>query len=192
MKIEGLLGQKIGMTRVFKEDGRSIAVTVVTIPSNTVFAKKESSVVLGIANKRQNKNINKRFKVRKEFKVSEDLENVEIGKNIDISALPEDIKHCSISAKSKGKGFAGVIKRYNFSRGPETHGSRHHRKPGSVGACVKPGRVHKGKKLPGRMGNERVSLREVEVVDVDKENNTIAFKGSLPGSNKGFIEIYFA
>ena len=192
MKIEGLLGQKIGMTRVFKEDGRSIAVTVVTIPSNTVFAKKESSVVLGIANKRQNKNINKRFKVRKEFKVSEDLENVEIGKNIDISALPEDIKHCSISAKSKGKGFAGVIKRYNFSRGPETHGSRHHRKPGSVGACVKPGRVHKGKKLPGRMGNERVSLREVEVVDVDKENNIIAFKGPLPGSNKGFIEIYFA
>jgi len=191
MKTAGLLGQKVGMTRFFSDDGSATAVTIVQVPDNEVFAKKQDAAVLGIAEKKKyGKNINKKFKARKEFPITEgEAKDIKVGEKIGLSIL-ENAKECTVSSTSKGKGFAGVVKRYNFSRGPETHGSHHHRKPGSVGACVKPGRVHRGKKLPGRMGNERVTIKKVKIIDIDKDNNLLALKGAVPGAKKSFVEIY--
>ena len=192
MKTSGLLGQKLGMTRIFSEDGKATAVTLVQVPDNEVFEKKEKSLVLGIFERNKyGKNENKKFKARKEFSLLEgDVKDVKKGEKITLALFLEGIKKCTVSATSKGKGFAGVIKRYNFSRGPETHGSHHHRKPGSIGACVKPGRVHRGKKLPGRMGNQRVTIRNVDIVDFDEKTNLVALKGAIPGAKKGFVELY--
>lgn len=125
----------------------------------------------------------------KEFKVAEDqLESYKKGDMVTLESLAE-ISQVEITSISKGKGFQGVIKRYNFGRGPETHGSHHHREPGSVGSCAKPGRVLKGKKLPGRMGTDRVTLKKVKVAYLDTKNNIIGLKGALPGAVGALITI---
>lgn len=92
-----------------------------------------------------------------------------------------------VTGISKGRGFAGVIRRYGFQRGRETHGSHNHRVPGSIGACATPSRVFRGKKMPGRMGNDRVTVKNLELVRVDKENNLLFVKGAVPGTRNGFI-----
>ena len=193
----GIVGTKIGMTRVIQDDGRVIPLTVVQCSPNVVTQVKTTekdgypAVVLGFSalNKPSK---TKKFRALREFK---SLENGDDGNptlnkgdevNVDIFEAGEAVK---ITGTSKGKGFAGVIKRHNFSRGPETHGSHHHREPGSIGMCTKPGRVLKGKKMPGRMGGKQVSLRETQVAFVDTEKNLIGIKGALPGAKGGLIVI---
>jgi large subunit ribosomal protein L3 len=188
----GILGKKVGMTRFFSDNGDSFPVTLIECEANKVVTHKAenkagyNAVVLGVC-ELKGKRKNTRHKLTKEFKV-ESLDEFKDSASFDLSHMTE-AKEVKVSAISKGKGFQGTIKRFNFSRGPETHGSHHHREPGSVGACAKPGRIHKGKKLPGRMGAEQVTLSKVKVVQVDTEANTIALKGCLPGANGSFLRI---
>lgn len=188
----GIVGQKIGMTRIINEDGRSVPVTVISCQPNTITQVKNeekdgyTAIVVGsFARPRPSKN--KKFYKVAEFRV-DSPEEYKVGDQIDASLFSE-VASVTISAQSKGKGFQGVIKRHNFSRGPETHGSHHHREPGSIGACAMPGRVAKGKKLPGHMGVNRVTLKQVPVIMVDAKKNLIAVKGPIPGPKKGIVKL---
>ena len=192
--MSGILGKKIGMTRLVQDDGRVIPVTVVQCEPSEVAQVKTAdkdgypAIVLGFSKLRKPTKT-KKFRTLKEFKIKEDeQENYKKGDQVTLEALQET-EEVKITAVSKGKGFQGVIKRHNFSRGPESHGSHHHREPGSIGACAKPGRVHKGKKLPGRMGNAKVTLKKVKVAHVDTKNHTIALRGAIPGPNGGLVII---
>ncbi len=192
--MSGILGKKIGMTRLIQDDGRVIPITVIECPPNEVTQVKTTekdgypAIVLGFS-KLKKPMKTKKFKVQKEFKIDEkEVENYKKGDNISVESLKE-IEIVKITATSKGKGFQGVIKRHNFRRGPETHGSHHHREPGSIGACAKPGRVHKGKKLPGRMGNAKVTLNKVKIAYLDPKKHLIGLKGAVPGPNGGTVII---
>jgi large subunit ribosomal protein L3 len=186
----GILGKKIGMTRIFQDDGRVIPITVVECEPNEVTQVKTvekdgyPAIVLGFSKLKKAKKTKKFYHVR-EFKI-ETEEEFKKGDKVSLENLKE-VEELKVTGISKGKGFQGVIKRYNFSRGPETHGSHHHRKPGSIGACAKPGRVHKGKKLPGHMGTDRVTLRSVKVAYLDTEKNLIGLKGPIPGPNGSLV-----
>jgi large subunit ribosomal protein L3 len=188
----GILGKKLGMTRVIQDDGRVIPVTVVHCEPNEVSQVKTTekdgypAIVLGFSKLAKPKKT-KKYRFLKEVK-TEDGEEFKKGDAVTLEKFKE-IEDVSVTGTSKGKGFQGVIKRYNFARGPETHGSHHHREPGAIGACAKPARVHKGKKMPGHMGSNKTTLKKVKVVDVDTKNNLIALKGPLPGPNKGLIFI---
>ncbi|MDD9876894.1 MAG: 50S ribosomal protein L3 [Magnetovibrio sp.] len=190
----GILGKKIGMTRIFSEDGASVPLTVIECEPNTVTQVKTvekdgyNAIVLGFG-ERKNPTKNKKFYFKREFRV-ENVEDFKVGDKITVEAL-QDIEKVNFTASSKGKGFQGVIKRHNFSRGPETHGSHHHRKPGSIGACAMPGRVAKGKKLPGRTGNKTVSYKNVPVAYLDTEKNLIGLKGPVPGAKNNLVAISF-
>ncbi len=182
------------MTRIFQDDGRVIPITAVECNPNEILqiktAEKDGypAIVLGFSKLRK-PNKTKKFKYLKEFKIpKEEIETYKKGDEINLENFKE-VENVTVCAKSKGKGFQGVIKRYNFSRGPETHGSHHHRKPGSIGACTKPGRVHKGKKLPGRMGNDKITLKNVPIISIDTEKNIICIKGAIPGPNGGIVSI---
>lgn len=189
--MSGILGKKIGMTRIInQEDGCVVPVTVIECTPNAVVQVKTTekdgypAVVLGFdpINKPSK---NKKFHHLKEFRIQDEA-SYEVGSmvQVDLFNVGEEIK---LSATSKGRGFAGVIKRHNFSRGPETHGSHHHREPGSIGANARPGRVHKGKKMAGRMGSDLITLSRVQVVYVDATKNLIAVKGSVAGANGGLV-----
>ena len=189
----GILGKKVGMTRIIQDDGRVIPVTVLECEANEITQVKTvdkdgyPAVVLGFsALKKPTKN--RKFYHLSEFKVAEEEgSNLKKGDKISVENFEAGEK-VKVTARSKGKGFQGVIKRHNFSRGPETHGSHHHRRPGSIGACTKPGRVAKGKKLPGRMGNARVTLR-TEIILLEATKNLICIKGSVPGPNGSLITV---
>ena len=190
----GILGKKIGMTRLIQDDGRVIPVTVVECQPNEVTQVKTTAkdgypaVVLGFA-KLKKPTKTKKFKTLKEFRINQaDEENYKLGDQVTLEALSE-VERVTVVASSKGKGFQGVIRRHNFHRGPESHGSGHHREPGSIGACAKPGRVNKGKKLPGRMGNKRVTLKKVVVSYLNLEKNIVALKGAVPGPNGTLVTI---
>ncbi|MBD3156591.1 50S ribosomal protein L3 [Candidatus Peregrinibacteria bacterium] len=188
----GILGKKLGMTRVIQDDGRVIPVTVVQCEPNEVTQIKTTekdgypAVVLGFSALKKPKKT-KKFRFQREVKLDEGQE-FKKGDNISLKDFNE-VKKVMVTGTSKGKGFQGVIKRYNFGRGPETHGSHHHREPGSIGACAKPGRVAKGKKMPGHMGAQKITLKGVEIAYLDNKNNLIGLKGPLPGPNKGLIFI---
>jgi large subunit ribosomal protein L3 len=123
----------------------------------------------------------------KEFKV-ENIEEIEVGQQVTVDEFkPGDL--VVVTGKSKGRGFAGVIKRHGFKRGPETHGSRNHRGPKSIGCCEFPGRVIKGKRMPGHMGNETVTIKNLKVVDVRPEHNLLLVKGAVPGSRNSLVII---
>lgn len=193
--MKGILAKKIGMSRVVcPETGKMTPVTLLEAPDATVLQVKTqekdgyNAVVLGsFARKNFGKNDNKKFKFIKELAL-EDGQEAKKGDAISVGDLAET-DFVKITGTSKGKGFAGVIKRYNFSRGPETHGSNHHREPGSVGTCAKPARIAKGKKMPGHHGSEGNTLRKVKVVHVDAEKNLIALKGGVPGAVNSFVFI---
>lgn len=192
--MSGILGKKVGMTRLFQDDGRVIPITVVQCDPNEITQVKTvekdgyPAIVLGFS-KLKKPSKTKQFRHQKEFRIAaEELEKYKKGDQVTLENFKE-IKEVRISATSKGKGFQGVIKRFNFSRGPESHGSHHHREPGSVGTCAKPGRVHRGKKLPGRMGTDKVTLAKVPVEHIDTKNNLICLKGSLPGPNGALITL---
>jgi large subunit ribosomal protein L3 len=188
----GIFAQKLGMTRtICQETGKVTPVTLLGLGENKVLQVKTiekdgyNSVVLGSnTRKKSTKNIGKQYKNIQEFSFDAEVKK---GDSIDFAFLA-DKPDISITATSKGKGFSGVIKRYNFSRGPETHGSTHHREPGSVGMCAKPGRILKGKKLPGQYGNARTTIR-TEIVDIDLSANILAVKGAVPGATKSIVSI---
>ncbi len=182
------------MTRIFGDNGQAIPLTVVECSPNEIVqiktAEKDgyTAIVVGFdAVKRPTKN--KKYYHSREFKV-ENPEDYKIGDKITVETLQE-VEAVDFCATSKGKGFQGVIKRHNFSRGPETHGSRHHREPGSIGACAMPGRVARGKKLPGRMGTDKVTRKNVPVAYLDLEKNLVGLKGPIPGGRNNLVAISF-
>lgn len=201
---KGILGKKLGMTQVFAEDGTLIPVTVVEAGPCVVTQIKTqekdgyNAIQLGFGNIRE-KLVNKPLKGHfekagvplrrylREFKF-ENVNEYQVGDEIkaDIFANGDRV---DVVGKSKGKGFAGSIKRWNQHRGPMSHGSKYHRGPGSMGATTSPGRVFKSKKLPGRMGNERVTIQNLEVVKVDAERNLLLIKGSVPGPKGSMLII---
>lgn len=184
----GLIATKIGMSRVFKEDGMQIPVTYLQVEPNTVVRKRTqerdgyNALVLGVGGRKWKTRKGKehiRYQIVKEFTASS-LEGVEVGSKISIDVLPQE-SLVTVTGISKGKGFAGVIKRHHFSSGPSSHGSHHHREPGAVGMRAKPGKVLKGKRMPGRMGHESVTLKHRLVVSSDPEERLLAIKGAVPG-----------
>ena len=199
------LGRKLGMTQVFDDNGNVIPVTVVeSSPCTVVQLKTEEvdgyfAVKLGYENVLERK-LNKPElglfkknniapkKFLKEFRV-DTVEGYEVGQNIKISEMFKDGDKIDITGISKGKGFQGVIKRYGHARGKETHGSMYHRRVGSMGACATPGRVFKGKKLPGHMGAERVTVQNLSLVKIDEEKNVILVKGAVPGPRGAYLMI---
>jgi large subunit ribosomal protein L3 len=200
---KGILGRKIGMTQVFAENGHLIPVTVVEVAPNVVLQKKSVdsdgyvAVQVGLEDKRE-KLANKPEKGHvakantapkrfiREFR-GDDLAAYEVGQEVkvDIFAAGDIV---DVTGISKGKGFQGVIKRHGQSRGPMAHGSRYHRRPGSMGP-VAPNRVFKGKKLAGRMGGEQVTVQNLEIVKVDTERNLLLIKGNVPGARKALLKI---
>jgi len=200
---KGILGRKIGMTQVFAENGNLIPVTVVEAANNVVLQKKSvesdgyEAIQVGFEDKREklaNKpekghvakaNTNPKRFIR-EFR-GVDLTGYEVGQEVkvDIFAAGDIV---DVTGVSKGKGFQGSIKRHGQSRGPMAHGSRYHRRPGSMGP-VAPNRVFKGKALPGRMGGEQVTVQNLEIVKVDVERNLLLIKGNVPGPNKTLVKI---
>ena len=195
----GLIGRKVGMTQVFQDDGTMVAVSVVAIEPNTVtrlrtterdgytavqvgteVSKKLSKPEMG-----QLKDLPKVAKIR-EFRV-DSVDDMSVGQTFSIGDLFAAGDLVDVTGVSKGKGFAGVIKRHNFHRGPKTHGSDHHRAPGSIGPGTTPGRVYRGLKMSGHMGDERVTIKKVRVVRTDTERNLLLVKGSLPGARGGLI-----
>ncbi len=202
--MSALLGKKIGMTNVFSAEGKLIPVTVVQAGPCVVtqIKTKESdgynALQLGFDEKKVEKltkpiaghlkkTTDKGLRVLREFR-TDDLEDVESGVilSIDMFSIGDKV---NISGISKGRGFQGTIKRHGFSRGPETHGSRNHRKPGSIGNSAWPGKVFKGKKLPGHMGTDRVTVKNLTIIDIKHEDNLLLVKGAVPGFKTGILEV---
>lgn len=195
----GLIGRKVGMTQVFQEDGTMVAVSVLEVAPNTVTRLRTAdvdgytAVQLGTDEKRKlNKPRAGQLKglppvaTLREFR-TDDLSGYQVGQAIAIGDMfsPGDL--VDVTGVSKGKGFAGHIKRHHFSRGPKTHGSDHHREPGSIGPGTTPGRVYKGVRMAGHMGDERVTTKKVKVVRTDADRNLLLLRGSLPGARGGLI-----
>lgn len=199
---KAILGTKIGMTQVFTEDGLVVPVTVVEAGPCAIVQKKTKeadgydAVQLAFGKiKKVNRPKTKHFEKAgvevkrhlREFKF-EDMAGFEVGNELkaDMFAQGEIV---DVTGKSKGKGFAGSIKRHNQSKGPMTHGSRYHRGPGALSACAYPGRVFKGRPMPGHMGAEKVTTQNLEIVRVDAERNLVLIKGSVPGAKGGLVII---
>jgi large subunit ribosomal protein L3 len=197
--VQGMIGRKLGMVQVFDTAGQALGVTVVQAGPCTVVQKRDNgSVQLGFdlaKESRLTKPVLGQYrkagvapcKILREFPTV-DPEAVQVGQEIraDIFVTGEKVK---VIGTSKGKGFAGVIKRWNFGGGRETHGSRSHRIPGSVGQCAWPSRVFRGKKLPGRMGGARVTAPSVQVVEVRADENLILLRGPIPGPSGAIVLI---
>ena len=195
----GLIGRKVGMTQLFEKDGTMVAVSVLEVAPNMVTRVRTSdrdgytAVQLGTEEKA------KLSKPRagqlgdlpslgtlREFRV-DDVSGYEVGQTLAIADVFAEGDLVDVSGVSKGKGFAGHIKRHNFHRGPKTHGSDHHREPGSIGPGTTPGRVYKGLKMAGHMGDERTTVKKVRVVRADTDRNLLLVKGSLPGPRGALI-----
>ena len=198
---KGLIGRKIGMTQIFDETGRVIPVTVieagpcVVTQIKTVETDGYNAVQLGfgdVKEKKVNRPVKGHFskanvtpkKYLREFRL-DSLDDIKVGDELKADVFEAGEK-LDIQGTSKGKGFQGVIKRHGQSRGPMGHGSMYHRRPGSMGPTSTPGRVFKGKKLPGHMGVDTITIQNLKVVKVDLDKNVILVKGSVPG-NKGSI-----
>jgi large subunit ribosomal protein L3 len=197
----GMIGRKVGMTQVFQDDGTMVAVSVLAIEPNTVTKLRTperdgyTAVQIGTeVSKRLNKPETGQLKdlpkvaTIREFRV-DSVDDVTVGQVFSIGDLFEAGDMVDVTGVSKGKGFAGVIKRHNFHRGPQTHGSDHHRAPGSIGPGTTPGRVYRGLKMSGHMGSERVTIKKVRVVRTDPDRNLLLVKGSLPGARGGLITV---
>lgn len=205
-KTMGILGRKIGMTRVYDSNGRSIPVTVIEAGPCTVLQKKSTgtegydAIQVGFGEKKAAR-VNhpqaghcKRsgtagFYHIREFRV-QNPDDYELGQQITLKELIRIGDKIDISGKSKGRGFQGVVKRHGFAGGRATHGSMFHRAPGSIGCSAWPSRVVKGKKLPGQMGNNLVTQKNLTVVDVRDEENILLVRGAVPGARNGVVSIY--
>ena len=202
--VDRIYGKKIGMSRYFVEEGKSVPVTIVKIEPCVVVQKKTAAkdgyeaIQVGFEAKKEGrlnkpakghlKNAGGRFfNNLREIKV-ENTEGYELGQEIDSNIFqPGDL--VNVTGKSKGRGFTGVMKRWGFSGGRKTHGSKSHRIPGSIGTNTTPGRVVKGRRMPGRMGFQNTKIKNLKVIDIRPEYQIIAIKGSLPGSFSTIMEI---
>ena len=202
--VKEIYGKKIGMTQIFDENGVAIPVTAIEAEPLTVVAKKTidkegyNAIVVAFGSVKE-KNVNKPRKgvfekagvevqkYLKEIKV-ENVDEYEIGSKITVETFTAEDR-VDIQGTSKGKGFQGNIKRHGQHRGPMTHGSMYHRRPGSMGATSTPGRVFKGKKLPGHMGDVTSSILNLSVVKVDTDKNVILVKGSIPGAKNSIVRV---
>lgn len=201
---KAILGKKVGMTQVFDSEGRALPVTVIEAGPNVVIQKKTiendgyEAIQVGFVDakeRRVTKPLKGHFskakvavkKYLREFKL-EGADSFEIGQEFkaDVFAVGERV---DVSGVSKGKGFSGAIKRHNFHRGPMSHGSKYHRGVGSMGASSDPSRTFKGKKLPGHMGAQNVTVQNMEIVMVDPEKNVILVKGGVPGIRGSLVMI---
>ncbi len=195
-----LLGKKLGMTQLFHSDGTAMPVTILSAgPCTITHVKTEdkdgySAIQIGFLDSKQlnkprlghQKKTGTKLKHLKEFAAGAEA-TLKVGDTVDVGQFGH-VKHVSIASVSKGKGFAGVIKRHGFSRGPVSHGSDHHRAPGSIGSMF-PQRVLKGKKMPGHLGTQRVSQKKLEVVSIDKQHHLLVVRGSVPGPKNALVEI---
>lgn len=204
--MKGMIGKKIGMTQVFDEVGNVIPVTVIEAGPCYVTQVRTgerdgySAVQLGFGEtkperltKGQLGHLQKHnlpaLRILREFRVNNDDVDVEAGAEIKVDVFEEG-ELVDVIGISKGKGFAGTIKRHNFNRQPKTHGqSDRERAPGSIGMCAAPGRTLKGKRMAGRMGNDRVTMQNLQVIRVDPDKNLLAVRGSVPGSKGGIVMI---
>lgn len=199
---KGLIGKKLGVTQIFSGDGAAVPVTVIEAGPCVVIQKKTretdgyDAIQLGFGRTKQKKvtkpiqgHLRKAdkglFRVLKEFRAMSP-DNYEEGQELKADIF-EVGDYVDVVGRSKGKGFAGVIKRHGFSGGRATHGSMFHRAPGSIGASAYPSKVFKGKKLPGHMGNERKTVQNLVIVGIKPDKNLILVKGSVPGSKNGIV-----
>jgi large subunit ribosomal protein L3 len=200
----GLLGRKIGMTRVYDAAGTIIPVTIIEAGPCPILQVKNkdtdgyAAVQLGF-DPAPERNVNRpmagHFKragvapVRlvREFR-ADDLDGYEVGKTLDLSLFQVG-EQVDIVGRTKGRGFAGSIKKHHSHRGPTTHGSNYHRLPGSLGASADPSRVMKGKHMPGHYGDDRVTVQNITILDVDRERNLLVVRGSVPGHNNAYVTI---
>ncbi|WP_322626916.1 50S ribosomal protein L3 [Aedoeadaptatus coxii] len=198
------LGKKVGMTQIFTEEGAQVPVTVIAVEPQVVVQRKTVEIdgynaiqvaTGAVKEKRVNKPLKGHYdkagvaykKVLREFPLADGEEyNVGDELKVDIFEVGDKV---DVTGTSKGKGTAGLIKRHNFGRGRETHGSKFHRMPGGMGAASFPGRVWKGHRMMGRMGNERVTVQNLEIVRVDAENNFLLVKGAVPGPKNGLVRV---
>lgn len=205
--INAIYGKKIGMTQLFDEDGVVTPVTVIEAAPNKVVQVKTNdtdgyeAVQLGFGTvkaKKVNRPMAGHFakqgveptRYLREVRVADASEHA-VGEEVTVAAF-NDVAKVDVTGVSKGKGFAGVMKRYGFRGGPGGHGSHFHRAPGSVGQCAYPSRVFKGLRLPGHMGCDTVTTRNLEVVRVDEDMNLILVKGAVPGGKNGIVRIRMA
>lgn len=202
--MKAIIGKKLGMTQVFTEEGILVPVTVIESQGMVVVQKKTiekdgyNAIQVGFG-KIKEKNVNQPTKgqftkagvevkrLLREFRV-ENPDDYKVGQNITVDLFAAGDK-VDATGTSKGKGTAGTVKRHGHRTGPNTHGSKFHRAPGSLGASAYPGRVIKGMKQMGRMGNEKVTILNLEIVRVDTERNLLLVKGAVPGPRKGFVTI---
>lgn len=204
--ISGLIGKKLGMTQVFSSDGKVVPVTLLQVGPCLVTQVKTkgkdgySAVQLGFVEPTSSKRVKKpllgHFKRAdvpplrrmKEFAVKDEQAEIKLGQRfkVDLFQVQEKV---DVIGMSKGKGFAGVIKRHHFRGGAATHGSMFHRAPGSIGGSSYPSRVFPGMRAAGRMGNERVTVRNMTVIDVDPENNLLVVEGAVPGPPGSYIVV---
>ena len=200
----GLLGKKLGMTGFFTPEGRYLPVTVIEAGPCVVTQIKTratdgyDALQLGFDEKRKSR-VNKPlqghfkksgeqcFRYLREF-IVDNPEEYNLGQEITVDMFKVG-DHVDVVGTSKGRGFAGVIKRYGFHRGPMTHGSRNVRRPGSIGCSAWPAKVIKGKKMPGQYGNDRKTIRNLEIVDIRSEDNVILVKGAVPGAESGVMTV---
>ncbi|WP_019635768.1 50S ribosomal protein L3 [Paenibacillus fonticola] len=201
--MKGILGKKLGMTQVFTPEGIVIPVTVIEAESNIVLQKKDvendgyEAIQIGYTDKKESRankpevghakkaNTAPKRYVREIRGV--ELAGYEVGQEVKVDIFAEG-EFVDVTGVSKGKGFQGNIKRWGQSRGPMSHGSRYHRRPGSMGS-IQANRVPKGKRLPGHMGSETVTIQNLEVVRVDAERNVLLIKGSIPGPKNSVVKI---
>jgi len=202
--MEALLGKKMGMTQIFEESGRAVPVSVIQVgPCPVVQVKtpekdgysavqigfdptKESRVTKPLAGHFRRAKVNA-HRILKEVRV-DDASKYKVGENLSVKIF-EGAAMVHVAGVSKGRGFAGVTKKHGFKGGKETHGCKSHRVPGSVGNCATPSRIFKGKKLPGRMGGVRVTVKNLKIVHIDVENNLLFVKGAVPGADNGILFI---
>jgi large subunit ribosomal protein L3 len=199
----GLIGRKVGMTQVFADDGTMVAVSVLAIEPNTVTRLRTTerdgytAVQLGTDAARrltkpeagQLKDLPKDGQLLatiREFRV-DSVDDFSVGQTLTLADLFSAGDDVDVTGVSKGKGFAGHIKRHHFARGPKSHGSDHHREPGSIGPGTTPGRVYKGLKMAGHMGDERATIKKVRIVRTDPDRNLLLVRGSLPGARGSLI-----
>ncbi len=199
--LQGIIGRKLGMTQIFRDNGETEAVTAIeagpcaVIQVKTVAKEGYDAVQLGFGEAKRLKSPQLghlkglgQYRYLREFRVDE-AEAVKVGDKIDVSLFKEgDI--VNVTGVSKSKGFAGVVKRHHFAGGPKTHGqSDRHRHPGAIGSTTSPGRVLKGLRMAGRMGGEQVTIRNLEVFEADPDRNLLLIKGAVPGYKNGLLLI---
>jgi large subunit ribosomal protein L3 len=199
---EGLIGRKLGMTRVFGDDGSVVPVSVIEATPSSITRlrtpERDGYAALQVGNgtaRRLSKPVAGQFAaleddqqkpaVVREFRVAS-IDGFEVGQRLDVSLFaPGDL--VDVTGVSKGHGFTGTVARHNFKRGPKTHGSTNYRAPGSVGAGTTPGRVFKGTRMGGHMGDERVTVKRLSVVRVDAERNLLLLRGAVPGARNALL-----